>query len=98
MKLQAIPGQRVLIKDALLERCSNYQGTFRDIERTIYRYLFRSPSGVIVYSGNRLEIELGQIVDLRATVKRFEYSYGEMMRISRPKIVENYARKSDDFS
>lgn len=87
MQLSVIPGQRFLIKDAVVLRVSHYQCELPHGhgEGTAWRYLFKTPQGHVVYTGKWLDLKPGDKRDMRATCKRFETFAGlEMCRIKRP--------------
>lgn len=78
--------QRILLRNLLVLARTNYLTRFRDTEQTVYRIAMRDDQGRdVVYTGKDLHLKVGDVVTLRATVKRFE---GKFMRVSRPKIVD----------
>ena len=93
MSYPAIPGQRLVISNAELIRCTSYERE----NRVLWRHWFRTPQGPVVYTGTMLPVATGQIVTVKGTCKRFEQVYGEsVMRISRPKIICGFDTKKVD--
>jgi hypothetical protein len=91
-------GQRLLLPPLTLERRSYYERELRRTERdlVVWRYQFRTDCGkLVVYSGVWLHrVELGDRIQIRATIKRHEPRY-KCTRIARPVIVPWDTEQSD---
>lgn len=58
--------------------------------KTLYRHLFKGPEGLLVYTGEKLQLDFNEIVSIRGTVKRYEQICGtKYCRIKRAKIIRD---------
>ena len=82
-------GQRLIFRNCRLLKRTGYVSKFRDEEKTIYRHLFSSDQGLVVYTGNFLRgIGANESRDIKGTVKRIESFGGGTVRISRPILLD----------
>lgn len=88
MNYHIVTGQRLTFRNCKLLKRTAYKARFRDTDKVIYRHLFSSDLGMVIYSGAWIEgLLIGQTRDIRGTVKRIENFAGGTVRISRPKII-----------
>lgn len=82
------PGTRHDFQRLTVDRVTHYQRVIHgEDERTIYRYALRDRNGRrFVYSGKYLGWKPGQLVAIRATIKRAADQYG-FIRLARIRII-----------
>jgi hypothetical protein len=98
-----IIGNRLVFLDCTVHFISSY--VIPEAERnraikstTVFRQVFRTPLGPIIYSGKNLGLRLGQNVTLCGTIKRFEhFGKREQVRLSIVKVIEKPAQILMDF-
>jgi hypothetical protein len=89
--LELVPGNRLTFRNCRVRNRSDYIGEFRGNVSRVWRYVFICPEidCPLVYSGKWLGYSVGDICNIKATIKRVENSHGKMMRISHIKSLDS---------
>lgn len=79
------PGERINLSQVVCSRYTTHERVIHHEEcRTFHRYLFETSDKLrFVYSGVYLRIRVGDIVDIRCTIKRDERVSWGVIRIAR---------------
>lgn len=82
------PGERINLEQLECVRYSHYEKVIHHEETiTVHRYVFRAANrDCFVYAGVNLCVRVGDIVDIRCTVKRDERMSWGSIRIARVKL------------
>lgn len=99
MNLALSPGRRLIFRNCELVKRTSYEKKFRDEMGVVWRQAFSSPDydgRAIVYSGKLLPLKIGDIRDIKGTIK-FEQNFGahynfpqgvNFLHISRPILID----------
>lgn len=85
--------RRLIFRDCQLLKVTEYVSQFRGSPVRLYRHAFSCSqyNGQIVYTGKRLDIQQGQTVHIKGTIKREEKLGINFLRISRVELLDKLA-------